>query len=87
MTGETAEQLLKYNSYYFHQSELVPNGSSVSNSSKITIQDEDIQCIDVDLLQKGDVVRILPGDRIPTDGKVLFGHSYVDESKIGRAHV
>jgi Cu+-exporting ATPase len=60
----------------------VPNGSSVSNSAKITIRDEDIQCIDVDLLQKGDVVRILPGDRIPTDGKVLFGHSYVDESMI-----
>jgi P-type Cu+ transporter len=38
--------------------------------------------IDVDLLQKGDIVKVLPGGRIPTDGKIVFGSSYIDESTI-----
>lgn len=47
-----------------------------------TIRDEDAKLIAVDLLQKGDVVKVLPGGRIPTDGRVVHGSSYVDESTI-----
>ena len=36
----------------------------------------------VDLLAKGDIVQILPGERIPVDGVVLAGQSNVDESLI-----
>ena len=47
-----------------------------------SIPDQDVQDIAVDLLQKGDIVKVLPGDRIPTDGRVVWGSSYVDESTI-----
>ncbi len=38
--------------------------------------------IDVDDVVVGDVVRIRPGERIPLDGKVIEGSSYIDESMI-----
>jgi P-type Cu+ transporter len=36
----------------------------------------------VDTIQEGDVVLVRPGERIPTDGKVLSGKSSVDESML-----
>ncbi|OWB72105.1 hypothetical protein B5S31_g1807 [[Candida] boidinii] len=36
--------------------------------------------ISIDLLQKKDVVLVLPGSRVPTDGICIFGSSEVDES-------
>ena len=38
--------------------------------------------IKIDSLSIGDVVIIKPGDRLPSDGKVLHGHSWVNESAI-----
>jgi P-type Cu+ transporter len=36
----------------------------------------------VELIQEGDVVLVRPGERIPTDGKVISGRSGVDESML-----
>ncbi|KAG0199118.1 hypothetical protein BGX28_007545 [Mortierella sp. GBA30] len=38
--------------------------------------------ISSDLVQKGDMVKIVPGDKIPTDGILVRGHSTVDESMV-----
>lgn len=57
------------------------NEDSIENGS-VMINDEDVRSIAVDLVQKGDIVKVLPGDRIPTDGTLVMGSSYVDESMI-----
>lgn len=36
----------------------------------------------LDAIEPGDIVRILPGDRIPLDGVVILGRSSVDESML-----
>jgi Cu+-exporting ATPase len=36
----------------------------------------------LDAITPGDLVRILPGDRIPFDGQIVFGRSSVDESML-----
>ncbi|KAJ3322208.1 serine/threonine protein kinase Ran1 [Boothiomyces sp. JEL0866] len=40
------------------------------------------QSIDITLVQVGDILKVLPGARIPTDGLIFHGNSYVDESML-----
>lgn len=41
-----------------------------------------IQTVSADELSIGDAILVAPGGRIPVDGAVLSGHSFVDESRI-----
>lgn len=45
-------------------------------------KDGQSQDLKIEDLQVGDIVIVRPGERIPTDGIVLSGRSYVDESMI-----
>ena len=43
--------------------------------------------IPVELLQRNDIVQVGPGDKIPTDGTLMYGSSYVDESMVTGEHL
>eukprot|EP00607_Mallomonas_marina_P010481 CAMPEP_0182421552 /NCGR_PEP_ID=MMETSP1167-20130531/6970_1 /TAXON_ID=2988 /ORGANISM="Mallomonas Sp, Strain CCMP3275" /LENGTH=724 /DNA_ID=CAMNT_0024598799 /DNA_START=477 /DNA_END=2651 /DNA_ORIENTATION=- len=38
--------------------------------------------VDIELVQRGDILKILPGSRIPADGVIVSGSSHIDESLI-----
>ncbi|CAN0548750.1 unnamed protein product, partial [Laminaria digitata] len=42
----------------------------------------DEQSVEAVLVEPGDVLRVLPGAQFPTDGTLLSGRTYVDESMI-----
>ena len=39
-----------------------------------------IEMIPLELVQRGDHIKIIPGEKVPVDGIVISGRSYVDES-------
>jgi Cu+-exporting ATPase len=57
------------------------HGGGGSSTSPFGAQ-ESVRPIALALVQRGDIVKVLPGARLPTDGIILSGSSYVDESMI-----
>lgn len=48
----------------------------------LVIRNEGVEELDIDQVHVDDLVQVRPGDRIPVDGQVVTGTSYVDESMI-----
>ncbi|EIE22528.1 copper-translocating P-t [Coccomyxa subellipsoidea C-169] len=49
------------------------------NSSGQVVSEEEVPTA---LIQRGDLLKVVPGSRVPADGEVVEGRSYVDESMV-----
>ena len=86
--GKTSEAIQKLMAiqvqtdlYYLFIYLLQPNTAIlvVTDENGNYIEDKEIE---IDLVQRGDILKVLPGSRIPTDGLVVEGGGAVDESII-----
>lgn len=75
--------------YTTSSSSILSTSSSSSSlpSTPVDITDDDwieqeVKEIDIELIDRNDIIKVFPGERIPTDGEVVRGSSYVDESLI-----
>ncbi|XP_076203530.1 copper-transporting ATPase 1 isoform X2 [Aptenodytes patagonicus] len=72
--GKTSEALARLISLQATEATIVTLGPD-----NVLLSEEQV---DVELVQRGDIVRVIPGGKFPVDGRVIEGHSMVDESLI-----
>ena len=72
--GKTSDALAKLSELAPDTAWLVTVDSNVNITSEIEISTQ--------LIQRNDLFKIVPGAKVPVDGIVIYGHSYVNESMI-----
>ena len=55
--------------------------SMVPSKARLIVDGKETE-VDAESVRVGQIIRILPGDTVPLDGKVVSGHSYVDQSSL-----
>lgn len=63
-------------------SEAIRKLMSLRATKAVLVTGDEEKEIDIDLVQRGDILKVFPGEKFPTDGEVISGRSTADESII-----
>ncbi len=82
--GRASETIERLSELSPKEARLVSNQQSVASgdSPRRAISSQEIKIVPISSIKKGELIQVVPGERIPLDGIVVSGESEIDESII-----